>query len=182
MSDSPLVISLVTLSRQIGSFRHEDLHWVAPDDLGTPSMGVEPGTPLDFGVDLTSVDDGVLVRLTTSVDLVGDCVRCLDPVSVHHDIDTSDVFFETAPVATDEDDEADDVRLIGQRDTIDLEPMIRDSIVTLVDDRPLCRPDCGGLCDVCGQKWDELPEDHEHFQVDPRLASLARLLDQAKDN
>ena len=72
--------------------------------------------------------------------------------------------------------------MIGQRDTIDLEPMIRDSIVTLVDDRPLCRPDCGGLCDVCGQKWDELPEDHEHFQVDPRLASLACLLEQAKDN
>ena len=53
---------------------------------------------------------------------------------------------------------------------------MRDAIVTLVDARPLCRPDCPGLCDVCGRKWDELPPDHSHFQVDPRLAPLAALL------
>ena len=27
-----------------------------------------------------------------------------------------------------------------------------------------------------GEKWADLPEDHEHFVVDPRLASLASLL------
>jgi len=53
---------------------------------------------------------------------------------------------------------------------------LRDAIVPLVDPRPLCAPDCAGLCDVCGEKWADLPEDHDHFVVDPRLASLASLL------
>ena len=41
---------------------------------------LEPGTPLDVSVDLTSVEDGVLVQVATSVDLVGECVRCLESI------------------------------------------------------------------------------------------------------
>lgn len=177
MSESPLVLSLTRLPRQIGSTLHEDVEWIAPDDLGTPSMAVAPGTPLAFSVDLVSVDHGVLVRAASEIDLAGECVRCLDPVSAHHAIDASDVYFETAPTLDEDDLEADDLLLIGAHDTIDLEPLLRDAIVTLVDERPLCRPDCSGLCDVCGEKLDELPEDHEHVLIDPRLASLAALLD-----
>ncbi|WP_115727128.1 YceD family protein [Actinomyces culturomici] len=181
MSESPLVLSLVALSRQIGSTRHEERTWIAPVDLGTPSMRVAPGSEVPLSIDLTSVDEGVLVRATTSVDLEGECVRCLDPVVAHHEIDASDVYFETAPAIDEEDPEADEVLLIGRHDTIDLEPLLRDAIITLVDDRPLCRPDCSGLCDVCGEKLDDLPEDHSHFVVDPRLASLQALLEDAPE-
>ncbi len=39
---------------------------------------------------------------------------------------------------------------------------------------PLCRPDCRGLCPVCGADLNEDPA-HEHRDdpVDPRLAALA---------
>lgn len=173
-----LVLSLAALPRQLGATLHHDIEWTAPDDLGTPSMRVETGTVIPLDVDLTSVDGGVLVRASTSVELVGECVRCLDEVRARHDVDAADVYFETAPPTDEDDPEADDARLIGPRDTIDLEPLLRDSIVTLVNERPLCRADCPGLCDVCGEKWDELPADHEHVLIDPRLASLASLLDQ----
>ena len=91
-----------------------------------------------------------------------------------------DVFFEADSVAAmsaEDDEDSEDLRVIGARDTIDLESLMRDAIVTLVDDRPLCRPDCAGLCPGCGEKWDDLPEDHEHVVVDPRMAGLAALLD-----
>ena len=182
MTDPALTLSLVTLARQIGTTRHDEIEWTAPADLGTPAMGVPEGTPVPLSVDLTSVEDGVLVQLSTEVDLVGECVRCLDPVRAHHAVSSAEVYFEpgSAPTRQPEDDEeADDLLLIGPRDTIDLETQVRDAIVTLVDDRPLCRPDCAGLCDVCGEKWDDLPEDHEHFVVDPRLAALADLLGNA---
>ena len=77
-----------------------------------------------------------------------------------------------------EDEEADDLFVIGERDTINIDTQLRDAIITLVDPLPLCSPDCAGLCDVCGDKWADLPADHEHFVVDPRLASLASLLDE----
>ena len=164
MSEKALTLSLARLPRALGSTLHEDITWIAPDDLGTPSMSVVPGTPLDMSVDLTSVEDGVLVQVATSVDLVGECVRCLDEVREHHDVTSAEVYFEPgAPALTlldDEDEDADDL----------------DAIVTLVDPRPLCSSDCAGLCDVCGEKWVELPADHEHVVIDPRLASLASLL------
>lgn len=180
MSDKALTLSLARLPRALGSTLREDIVWVAPDDLGTPSMSVTPGTPIELLVDLTSVEDGVLVQVATSVDLVGECVRCLEEVREHHDVYSAEVYFESgAPALTvseDDDVEADDLFVIGERDSINIETQLRDAIVTLVDLRPLCSPDCAGLCDVCGEKWAGLPADHEHVAIDPRLASLASLL------
>ena len=136
-------------------------------------------------MDLTSVEDGVLVQVATSVDLVGECVRCLDEVREHHDVTSAEVYFEPgAPALTtsdDEDEDADDLFVIGERDTIDIDTQLRDAIVTLVDPRPLCSSDCAGLCDVCGEKWVDLPADHEHVVIDPRLASLASLLGESAE-
>ena len=107
-------------------------------------------------------------------------MRCLEEVREHHDVSSAEVYFESgAPALTvseDDDVEADDLFVIGERDSINIETQLRDAIVTLVDLRPLCSPDCAGLCDVCGEKWADLPADHEHVAIDPRLASLASLL------
>lgn len=178
MSENALTLSLARLPRALGATLHEELVWVTPEDLGTPSMSATPGVPLEVHVDLTSVDDGVLVQLSTSVDLVGECVRCLDEVRAHHDVSSAQVYFEPgAPaLSCEQDEEADDLFVIGERDTISLETQLRDAIIPLVDPRPLCSLDCEGLCDVCGSKWAELPKDHEHVVIDPRLASLAALL------
>ena len=185
MTDNSLTLSLARLPRALGSTLHQDLVWVTPDDLGTPSMSAVPGVPLDVSADFTSVEDGVLVQLATSVDLVGECVRCLDEVRGHHDVSSAEVYFEPgAPALTptdDEDEEVEDLFVIGERDTIDIDTQLRDAIVTLVDPRPLCSSDCAGLCDVCGEKWVDLPADHEHVVIDPRLASLASLLGESAE-
>ncbi len=118
-------------------------------------MAVAPGTPLDVSVDLTSVEDGVLVQVATSVDLVGECVRCLDEVRDHHDVSSAEVYFEPgAPALTssdEEDEEADDLFVIGERDTINIETQLRDAIVTLVDPRPLCSP-TARACAMCAAR------------------------------
>lgn len=182
MSDE-LRFSLVELPRALGSLLERQVNWVVPDDLGTSSMRVLPGEEMLVNCTLTSVDDGVLVQLRTEVDLHGECVRCLDPVVRHHDIDVAEVFFEPDAVTRfiDEDEEgmtsADDYCVIGERDTIDLEGLLRDSVVTLVEELPLCSTECAGLCPDCGEKWSELPQDHVHEVIDPRLAGLAALLD-----
>ena len=86
MSDKSLTLSLARLPRALGSTLHQDLVWVTPDDLGTPSMSAVPGVPLDVSVDFTSVEDGVLVQLATSVDLVGQGGRCRGEVRAHPDV------------------------------------------------------------------------------------------------
>ncbi len=173
-----LLLSLTDLPRAPGSTLHRSLAWTVPEGVGTSSMRAEPGVVLPIEVDLTSVDGGVLVRLTTAVDLVGECVRCLDPVTEHHDVEAAEVYVEPGSDA----DADDDAPRIGPHDTLDLEPLVRDSVITLVDPLPLCRPDCPGLCPVCGERLADLPAGHAHETLDPRLASLAVLLEDAEED
>lgn len=68
----------------------------------------------------------------------------------------------------------DEERLVVH-DTVDLEPVLRDAVVTALPFQPVCRPDCQGLCPDCGIRLEEAPADHVHDQVDPRWAALAAL-------
>ena len=61
-------------------------------------------------------------------------------------------------------------------DLLDLEPVLRDAVVLALPLTPLCREDCSGLCAECGERLDDLPEDHNHDAVDARWGALAGLL------
>ena len=115
-----------------------------------------PGVPLDVSVDFTSVEDGVLVQLSTSVDLIGECVRCLDEVRDHHDVSSAEVYFEAdAPALTpsEDDEEVDDLFVIGERDTVDIETQLRVGVVGFVVGRLVWGEGWVGVCDVCGGGW-----------------------------
>jgi uncharacterized protein len=42
---------------------------------------------------------------------------------------------------------------------IDLEPMVRDTVGLSLDESPVCRPDCKGLCSNCGADLNDGPCD-----------------------
>ena len=62
-------------------------------------------------------------------------------------------------------------------DLLDLEPVLRDAVVLALPLTPLCRPDCAGLCAECGERLDDLPDDHAHDAPDPRWAALQSAFD-----
>jgi len=80
----------------------------------------------------------------------------------------------------DETTEEDEVGRIHD-ELIDLEPVVRDTLVLALPVNPVCRPDCPGLCPDCGVAWDDLPADHGHTTADPRWAALSALRDRNKD-
>ena len=55
---------------------------------------------------------------------------------------------------------------------MDLEPPVVDAIVLAEPIAPLCRPDCPGLCVVCGQPLEAGDHDHPDDDIDPRLEAL----------
>jgi uncharacterized protein len=58
---------------------------------------------------------------------------------------------------------------------IDISQEIRDLVMLNLPTRILCRPDCRGLCTVCGVNLNEEP-DHQHEESpDPRWAALQKL-------
>ncbi len=179
MSDKALTLSLARLPRALGSTLRENIVWVAPDDLGTPSMSVTPGTPIELLVDLTSVEDGVLVQVATSVDLVGECVRCLRDLDEDRSVRIDELYLFPQVIEAQRaegDEEAEDLLAVGET-TLDLEPALRDALVPTLPFQPLCRPDCPGLCADCGKRLEDLPADHHHEVLDPRWSALAGLLE-----
>ena len=60
-------------------------------------------------------------------------------------------------------------------DRLDLSGWARDSLVLALPDKILCRPDCAGLCPVCGKDLKREPHTHDDAEVDPRWSALERL-------
>jgi uncharacterized protein len=62
-------------------------------------------------------------------------------------------------------------------DQLDLSAWARDALVLGLPAQILCRPDCAGLCPVCGKDLNVEPHEHEEERVDDRWAALQALKD-----
>jgi uncharacterized protein len=145
----------------------------APPDIGWGLVRVPEGSDLQLELRMESVTEGVLVSGTVSATAVGECGRCLRPISLALRVPIQELFAypDSTTEATTEDDEVG--RLRG--DLMDLEPPVRDAVVLEMPSTPLCREGCPGLCPECGAHWDDLPADHHHERADPRWETLKKL-------
>ncbi len=131
--------------------------------------------PMAGNVRLTRTNRGIVAdaRLTTS--LAGECARCLRPLTTPIDIKLAEEYLPSIDLGTgravDLDDEPDALRLTDHHE-LDLEPSVRDAIILAEPIAPLDRPDCPGLCVVCGMPLDESEHDHPDDDIDPRLEAL----------
>jgi DUF177 domain-containing protein len=168
---SPYVLDTRELGRRAGLQRQYRREILLPAKLGLDMIGVPEGSLLVVDVRLESVTEGVLATGTVTGTVTGECGRCLTGFTEELAVDFVELFAYPNS-ATEETTDPDEVpRLEG--DHLDLEPVVRDAVVLSLPLTPLCRPDCGGLCPQCGERLDELPEDHTHVQLDPRWAALA---------
>ncbi len=164
---SGLVLETHEMSRQAGTMREVRRTAEAPGEMGIGVIGVPPGSPVELDVRLEAVGEGVLVTGTAEVTLAGECVRCLTPISTRVEVDVQELFYY--PGNGPDDDETS--RIEGER--IDLEPVLRDTVVLDLPFTPVCRDDCEGLCQVCGANLAADPG-HAHDEgTDDRWAGLA---------
>lgn len=149
-------------------------------DLGDELLQDEP---IVGSIRLTRTNRGLLVdgRLHTS--LVEPCGRCLASVTAGVEVDIREEALPTVDLetgqATDLSGEEAGLRIDAQH-VLDLEPAVREAITLAEPMKVLCRDACLGLCPDCGRDLNLEPHRHER-EPDPRLAPLARLLDQERD-
>jgi uncharacterized protein len=118
---------------------------------------------------LDAVHEGVLVSGTVEGTLTGQCSRCLDPLTEFTTIDIQELFqLELDPMVEEEEQH------LVENGLINIEPVMRDALVTSLPFQPRCSPDCQGLCDQCGVRLEDAGPDHYHEQLDPRWAALAQ--------
>jgi len=131
--------------------------------------------PIDGRVRLIHTNRGVLAKATLHTALAMECVRCLRPTTVPIDLEVDDEFLPSLDLATGKPvpatDEPEALRLSDHHE-LDLESSVRDAISLAEPIAPLDRPDCPGLCPVCGLPLDEGTHDHPDDDIDPRLEAL----------
>lgn len=166
---SALVINTHELGRRPGSMRTSELTVPAPPDLGIELIGVPEGSSIEVRLRLEAVMEGVLATGQAAAKLTGECARCLDPIEDSVEVQFQELY--VYPESEAEEDEAS--RLEGE--LLDLEPVLRDSVVLALPFRPVCREDCRGLCVQCGARLSDDPGHTHEEGVDPRWASLSVL-------
>jgi uncharacterized protein len=164
-------VDLRELGRRAGTMREWDKTLPARPGWGVEMIGVPEGAPVDLHLRLESVMEGVLVSGTVDVPVTGQCARCLDPVEDTLELDVQELYAYEGST-TEATSGEDEVRRI-EGDTLDLAPLVRDTVVLTLPLSPTCTPDCAGLCVDCGERLDDLPADHSHEVIDPRFAGLA---------
>ncbi|GAB3188643.1 YceD family protein [Nesterenkonia suensis] len=172
---SALVIDVKELRGRPGTQQHLTRTLGVPAGFSTVLVGFPEGEDLELDLRLESVHEGVLMTGAVSAQMVGQCGRCLDELGHLLTVDVMQLFTypeRASEAAEDEEDE----RLIGEDLLIDLEPVLRDLMVSALPFQPVCREECPGLCSQCGLRMEDDPE-HSHEQIDPRWAALAELRD-----
>jgi uncharacterized protein len=160
---------LEKLGLRSGEGRRLDLH-VAVDDF---SFGGERylvvNSPVDVVLDVSrTTHSGYALRIRFRAELTGPCMRCLDPAAPAFEVDVREV----SQPGGGEQLESPYVDELGD---LDLFAWVRDALALAIPGQIICRPDCAGLCAVCGENLN-LVHDHAHeAEPDPRWAKLREL-------
>ncbi len=108
------------------------------------------------------------------------CSRCLEPVVEMVEFQIEEEFKATIDVEMGshlswDPVEVEESNLIDASHTLDLTEVIRQHIILNIPMKPLCKPDCLGLCPRCGGNLNFGPCGCEEEEIDPRWVALKAL-------
>lgn len=141
---------------------------IEPFELSGERYEVTPGQiPARFDVSRMR-GDGYALRLRFAAQLNGPCMRCLEPATPSFEVDAREV---SQPG---EGEELESPYI--EHDLLDVQGWARDALALALPAQMLCRPDCAGLCSVCGADLNVAGPDHAHDrEPDPRWAKLSEV-------
>ena len=154
--------------------------WTGPiSECGMDGRILEP---LEGKVTLLPQDEGCLVRGHLTGKVAVPCNRCAEDaiLSINGSFDS----FEPYPDAENEeaeksfDNEADELivkKAANGAPVISLAGLLWEEFVLSLPVKPLCRPDCKGLCPQCGKNLNDGTCSCIREEGDPRLAALRGL-------
>jgi uncharacterized protein len=154
-----------------GEGRRLDLSVELPAlELGGDTYRVTPASvPVRLEVSRTT-GHGYALRLRFRAALDGPCMRCLEPAAPSFDVDAREI---SQPKGGDSD-ELDSPYI--EDGVLDLAAWARDALALILPTTVLCRPECAGLCSICGEDLNLAGPEHHHAPApDPRWAKLAEL-------
>jgi uncharacterized protein len=157
------------LAMSPGEGRRLDLHvGLAPLQMSGERYEAEPAAiPVRLEISRLT-GDGHALRLRFEARLTGPCMRCLSAAELVLDVDAREV---------DQPGGGDEVESPYLVDGIlDLRAWAREALALALPTQVVCRPDCPGLCPVCGADLASDPGHAHEREPDPRWAKLRELM------
>ena len=163
--------NLRTLKLRPGEeYRDEIELELEPFELGGQRyLPVPEKVPAELAISRAST--GTVFELRFGVRLHGPCYRCLDDAVLDLPISAREY------QATNPGDAEELTTQYVVDDRLELAVWARDVTALALPDKILCRPECAGLCPVCGRNLNDEPHTHDEEAVDPRWSGLAELRD-----
>jgi uncharacterized protein len=142
-----------------------------------------PLEPLEFGgqryisvpdkvpaeLTITRAATGTVFELRFTGRLHGPCHRCLEDAVVERTVTARE--YQASSAGASEELQTPYV----QDNRLELANWARDALALALPEQILCRPDCAGLCPVCGRNLNDDPHEHEEETIDPRWSALQEL-------
>jgi uncharacterized protein len=121
-------------------------------------------------LEVSRQSNGFAFRLRFPLRVEGPCMRCLDAAELEVEVDAREV-----DQSDTEDEELRSPYVVD--DKLELAHWAHDAALLALPTQVLCRPDCAGLCPVCGESLNDAdPAAHEHGKgPDPRWSKLDEL-------
>ena len=171
MASAPTtIVDLARLSLSHGEGRRLSV----PVRLAPLALGGQTYTAtrdaIEARLDLSRPSSGYAFRLRFPLQLEGPCMRCLESAAQQLEVDVREVDQQ------DTDDEELRSPYVAD-DELDVGRWAQDAAALAAPVQILCRPDCAGLCPVCGESLNDADTAaHVHDSgPDPRWAKLKDL-------
>ncbi len=143
-----------------------------------PLLGI---TPLELSGEVSRIDGGYALsgRLVYGGEL--ECSRCLVPYPFREDETFSLLLYPRRPATGDETELAAEEldALFFEDPVVALAPIVEERVQIALPMKPLCRPDCKGLCAECGKDLNQGACACVHESADPRWEALKAFKEEA---
>jgi uncharacterized protein len=130
---------------------------VGPEEIGLEEEGAVYRKPVDVDIEITRTGGTLTVRGSARTEVERICGRCLSAFTEDETLPFDDAWkVEGDRVRVyDVDYEGDPGYLAGPAGAVVLDEMVREAVLVHSPMQPVCRPECRGLCPVCGADRNE---------------------------
>lgn len=144
-------------------------------DLSTAELEI---TPIEMAIEgtvrvegtMSNAGDVLLLQAALTARVQRVCDRCLKSFTGVVRAEVIEKFYPASAEHIEND------AFVYDSDVIDITEPLREGLLLAEPMQALCKPDCRGLCPVCGADLNDGDCGCDRFTVDPRLAALKQFI------
>lgn len=137
-------------------------------EITAAELAVEGTVRLEGSISNTG--DVLLLQAVLNARVQRTCGRCLKEFTAATEAEVVEKFYPASAENIEND------AFVYDSDVIDITEPLREGLLLAEPMQALCKPDCRGLCPVCGADLNEGDCGCDRFTVDPRLAALKQFI------